>query len=351
MGLYVYGTLPVYLVKPIAVLLNRNTYDEITLLGRVISSLFDLGGIFFLFLIGQRLYDKRVGLLAAALLALSVLNIQLAHFYTVDTFANLFILATFYLLLRALASGRWIDYALMGLMLGLGLASKLSVATLAVPILVGMGLDFYQRARQENPRTAFEHTFVRLLTVVVIAAFTFRIVQPIAFAGPGFWNWSLNPRWMRDIADQENLASGNADLPWVQQWTDRSIFFPLYNILVWGMGLPLGLASVAGFALAAFELVRRQKPEHLLPVIYVSVTFLYHAITFVKFMRYFLPIYPFWRCLRHISLYGFGGEHTNTPLVNRRGGKGEKRQRPRSGSVCAAGCALLLHLRLSLQAS
>lgn len=293
MGLYIYGTLPVYLVKPIAVLLNRNNYDAITLLGRVISGLFDLGGIFFLFLIGRRLYGSKVGLLAAGLLAFSVLNIQLSHFYTVDTFANLFIVATFYFLLRALASGRWVDYALMGLMFGLGLASKLSVMSLAAPILVGMGLDFFHRLRLQEPKAALEHTLVRLLTVVVVASFTFRIIQPIAFEGPGFWNWSLNPRWLRDIVDQENLVSGNADLPWVEQWTDRSVFFPLYNIVVWGMGLPLGLASMAGFALAGFELVRRHKVHHLLPLVYVSVTFLYHATTFVKFMRYFLPIYPF----------------------------------------------------------
>lgn len=293
MGLYIYGTLPVYFVKIIAVLLNRNTYDDITIVGRVVSALFDTGGIVFLFLIGQRLYDNKVGLLAAALLALSVLNIQLAHFYTVDTFANLFILATFYFFLRALASGRWFEYALTGLLFGLGLASKLSVLTLAAPILVGLGVDFYQRARQHNLRAVLPHSLVQLLTVGVLAALTFRVAQPIAFAGPGFWNWSLNPQWLGDIANQENLLSGNADLPWVQQWTDRSVLFPLYNLVVWGMGVPLGLASIAGFALAAFALVRRRTLPYLLPLVYVSVTFVYHSLTFVKFMRYFLPIYPF----------------------------------------------------------
>ncbi|HET9906123.1 MAG TPA: DUF2298 domain-containing protein, partial [Anaerolineales bacterium] len=45
--------------------------------------------------------------------------------------------------------------------------------------------------------------------------------------------------------------------------------------------------------LAIFELVRYRKLEHLLLVGYVVITFLYHAQMFVKFMRYFLPIYPF----------------------------------------------------------
>lgn len=293
MGLFIYGTLPVYIVKGAAILFNSNNYDRITLIGRAISSLFDLGAILFLFLLGRRLYSKKVGLLAAALLSLSVLNIQLSHFYAVDTFANLFIVATFFFLVRGTSSGRWLDYALTGLMFGLGLSSKLSVFTLSAPILVGIGLDLYQRSRSGSARLAIEHSVVRLLTVFVIALLTFRVLQPIAFQGPGFLDLSLNPRWVRDVLDQEKLVSGDADLPWVQQWTDRSILFPLYNIVVWGMGLPLGLAGLAGFGLACIELLRRRKLAHLLPVVYVTVTFLYHGLTFIKFMRYFLPLYPF----------------------------------------------------------
>jgi YYY domain-containing protein len=292
-GLFVYGTLPVYIVKWVSILLNKNNYDAITLVGRALSGIFDLAAILMLFMIARRLYGRGVALLAATLLALSVFNIQLSHFYAVDTYANLFIVATLYFVLRAADTGRWMDYALTGLMLGLGLASKVTVLTLAAPILVGIGLDYYRQARASDARSALEHTVVRLLTVVLLAAVTFRVAQPIAFAGPGFWNWSFNPRWLRDLVEQQKTVSGAADQPWIQQWTDRSIFFPLYNIVVWGLGWPLGLASLAGFGLAVFELLKKRRLEHLLPVIYVTITFIYHAATFVKFMRYFLPIYPF----------------------------------------------------------
>jgi YYY domain-containing protein len=293
MGLFVYGTLPVYIVKWTSILLNKDNYDMITLVGRAMSGIFDLGALVILFLIGRRLYGKGVGLLAAVLLSFSVLNIQLSHFYTVDTYANLFIVATMYFLLRGVTTGRWFDYALTGLMFGLGLASKVSVFTLAVPIVVTIGLDYYRRSRKVDVSSAFEPALVRLLTVLLLAAFVFRVAQPMAFAGPGFWNWSLNPRWLHDILDQQNTVTGNTDLPWVQQWTNRSIFFALYNIVVWGLGLPLGLAGLAGFGLAVFELVRLKKIEHLVPLVYVAATFIYHGITFIKFMRYFLPIYPF----------------------------------------------------------
>jgi len=292
-GLYVYGTLPVYIVKWTSILLDRNNYDEITLVGRALSGLFDIATILFLFLIAKRLYGKKVGLLAVALLSLSVMNIQLSHFYTVDTFANLFVVGTIYLILRANESGRWLDHALTGLLFGLGLASKLNVITLIVPIMIGACLNLYQRARSGDWQFALEHVFVRLLTVLFVAALTFRILQPIAFSGPSFWNWSLNSQWVEDIKEQQKILNGYSDLPWIEQWTDRSMGFPLYNIVVWGMGLTLGLACLAGVALATYELIWRRKLKHLLLVPYIGITFLYHASMFVKFMRYFLPIYPF----------------------------------------------------------
>jgi len=292
-GMFVYGTLPIYIVKAASALLNNDTYDKIPYVGRVISTIFDLGAILVLYFIGQRLYGKKVGLLAAAFGALSVLNIQLSHFYAVDTFANLFILTTIYLLLRASSSGRWLTYLLVGLMFGMGLASKLSVVTLLVPILAAIGLDFYRRSQTRPWWIAFEQSLVRLLTVFILAALAFRVLQPVAFTGPTFMNWELNPAWLEDVLQQQKILTGTSSEPWVQQWTGRSFLFPFYNLVVWGLGIPLGLAGFAGFGLAAYELIKKSKIQHLLPLVFVTMTIGYHAITFIRFMRYFLPVYPF----------------------------------------------------------
>src|SRR5512138_601412 len=80
MGLYIYGMLPVYLVKGAALLLHQENYDRITLIGRAMSGVFDLAAILLLFLIARRLHGAKTGLLAAALMSVSVLNIQLSHF-------------------------------------------------------------------------------------------------------------------------------------------------------------------------------------------------------------------------------------------------------------------------------
>ncbi len=90
-GFFVYGDFPVILVRYIAEWLGQAGYDQVHIVGRQVSALSDLLTIVLLYVIASRLYDRRVGLLAAGFSALAVLQIQQSHFFTVDTVANLFI--------------------------------------------------------------------------------------------------------------------------------------------------------------------------------------------------------------------------------------------------------------------
>jgi heme/copper-type cytochrome/quinol oxidase subunit 4 len=85
---YVYGTLPMFLARYIVEwVYGHSGFNEMTNVGRILSAGFDLGTILLVYLIGQRVYDRRVGLLAA-FFALAVLQIQHAHFFTMDTFTT-----------------------------------------------------------------------------------------------------------------------------------------------------------------------------------------------------------------------------------------------------------------------
>src|SRR5512136_34359 len=92
-GFFVYGTLPIFIVRYVGAALGQVGYDEITMVGRQLSALADLGALLFLFVLARRLYGNRVAVLATVLSAAAALPIQQAHFFTVDTFANLFVVA------------------------------------------------------------------------------------------------------------------------------------------------------------------------------------------------------------------------------------------------------------------
>ena len=85
------------------------SYDGIQLLGRALSAFFDLLTLVFMFFIGRRLYGVKVGLLAAALGAATVLQIQQAHFYTADSVATFFVVAAMFFIIRLGDTFSWLD--------------------------------------------------------------------------------------------------------------------------------------------------------------------------------------------------------------------------------------------------
>src|SRR3989304_4514669 len=101
---------------------------EMRLVGRGLSAVFDVGTILLVFLLGRRLYGRGVGLLGAAFVAFTVLNIQLSHFYTVDVILTFLVVGCLLFLVRVMEKGALGASALAGLFLGLALATKVSVA-------------------------------------------------------------------------------------------------------------------------------------------------------------------------------------------------------------------------------
>jgi hypothetical protein len=96
-----------------------------------------------------------------------------------------------------------------------------------------------------------------------------------------------------NIREQRAQAGGDVDMPPNLQWFNRTPYlFPLGNLIVWGMGLPLGIISWAGWALAIVQAVRGKWRRHLIPVVWTGAYFVWQASSFNPSMRYFLPIYP-----------------------------------------------------------
>ncbi len=297
---YIYGTVPLFMAKLADTVSGMSVYGDAHLPGRFLSSLCDLFSIVLVFLTGRRIFSPAVGLVAAALLGVTVLSIQTAHFFVPDAFVMLFCLAAFYLALRADAGSRWWWYAATGLIIGLAVSSKLT----ALPILMTLAIPVGERWRQTGWRSMVRSSgrpqvspIVGSVIAVVIAILTFRIGQPYAFLGPSPLSFRLDPRWVDDLRYWRVVQSGASDTPPNLQWADRTpVLFGLKNLVLWGMGPLLGVTVVAGLVWAIVALAAwRQWPPLWLAVLVAWPTFhlLYFGAGFVQTMRYFLPAYPF----------------------------------------------------------
>ncbi len=303
---YVYGTFPLFLTRALAEQFDAHCtrtdacptglytgYAGIHLLGRALSVLADLATLLLLALLGRRLYGPASGLLAAALYAFAVLPIQHAHFFVVDSFVTVFVVATLYACVRSIQTGKLTDYLLAGFTTGLALACKVSVWPLAGLIIL-IGFLRYERTTPENYR--FRINFDAIVSVIItscIALLVFRIAQPYAFYGPGFFGVRLNSDWIEKMHYIRNLMSGAIDMPPGHQWANRApIWFPWRNMVFWGLGLPLGLTAWIGWGTLAYHIVRRKDALSAVPWLWATLFFFYQSTQWVKSMRYLLPVYP-----------------------------------------------------------
>jgi hypothetical protein len=83
---------------------SHSGFNRMTI-GGVLSALVDLGCVL-VYAIASRLFNRKIGLLAAAFSAFTVLDIQQSHFFTMDTFASFFTLLAVYLAVRVSLVGR-----------------------------------------------------------------------------------------------------------------------------------------------------------------------------------------------------------------------------------------------------
>jgi hypothetical protein len=129
-----------------------------------------------------------------------------------------------------------------------------------------------------------------LVLAAIVALAVFRIAQPYAFEG----TFRLNPQFAEDMSRVQRLVSGEDDYPPGHQWTNRLPFwFFWYNLVFWGLGPALGFAAWLGVGLAAFQVLRQRRWEHLPALLWVLGLFFYHGQQFVMTMRYLMPLYPF----------------------------------------------------------
>ncbi len=296
-SLWVYGSLPISFLRAVLESLSISDFFEVTLAGRVFSAVVDLLTILLTFFLGKRLYGTRAGLLAALFLALSAFNIQNSHFFTVDTTTSLLTLLAIYpAVVVAEGRGKWGTFVLLGLSFGAAVASKVNVALFALVIALAGAVRVWRRVRQEGEGSlwpAARNTALGLALAALLSLITFRLAQPDAFTGPGFFDVQPDARYLSNLGTVRDLVSGEMDYYPGHQWTNRTpLLFPWQNMVLWGMGLPLGLVAWAGVVWAGWELVRKRDLRPIVPLAWTLFFFLYQGVQFVKTMRYFLPLYP-----------------------------------------------------------
>lgn len=311
-------------------------FRHLTAVARALTALFDVGTVLLLFLLGRRLYNAAVGLLAAALLALNVMHIQLAHFFTADPYLTFFVVTAVYFMARGVRNTdhrlRITDHPRSNLLLaavfvGLAVGSKFTAVLLLLPLTLAFWL--WGGARWWwGWGTAVGIAFLTfaITNPFALLDFSCRVLTPQTQLGPitiPALNW--RSCYLENVVTQGAMVRGDLDLPFTRQYQGTLPFlYPIEMQLRWGMGLLLGLVAFTGFAWAIWQAwqglgisawrldarINRQSFDKLrmgssisnrqlfITMAWALPFFLTTGGFYVKFMRYLQPLTPF------LLLYG-----------------------------------------------
>lgn len=308
---FAYGSLPIYIARVVSGVASwvdpmAASYDGIIVNGRRQSAVFGVLTVFLLFLLGRRLFDEKVGLVAALLLAACALHIQNSRFLAVDitlTFAVLFSMLQF---LRVSDDGKLRSFLVAGAAIGLAAACKFS----AMPLFLPLGIAALHRLIVER---RFFAVTGKLAAAVVAAFVAFALAEPYALLD--------FDRFYHDIVEQSGMVRNAGQFAYTTQYMHTPKYiYDLTQMAVWGMGPALGLATIWATLLRVTSAWRNRSASDWILLSWVIPFFLITGWFEVKFPRYLLPIYPLlilWAAEWIVRRYRQGGilGRTLAPVV------------------------------------
>jgi 4-amino-4-deoxy-L-arabinose transferase-like glycosyltransferase len=247
--------------------------ERFFLLARVVVALLGTVSVWLLYLLGARLFDRAVGLLASAVIAVAFLPVFYGHLALND--APTLVGLTLSLLGTAgvLRRGRMIDYLLAGVGLGLAAATKYTAGVMLLPLL-GAAVAQYRDGAREHRREVAIGTGIAL--VAALAAYL--IANPYSL---------LDFHAFRAELELQSQYTEQSTASWIGGPKQGSFIYYLWSF-TWGLGWIPALAALGG----AVSIWRRDRRVGwvLVPVAVLYLLFL--GLQGRYFGRWLLPIFP-----------------------------------------------------------
>jgi 4-amino-4-deoxy-L-arabinose transferase-like glycosyltransferase len=246
--------------------------QELYTLGRVLAALLGTAALWLLYATGARLFDRGVGLLAAAIEAVAFLPVFYSHLALNDvpTLAPL----TLSLLGTAgvLRTGRAREHVIAGIGLGLAAGSKYTAGVVILPLVAAIAVRFLEGAPGAGRRA-----LIGIAIAGCSALVAFLIANPYSLLDYSSFHGEL--------VHQSSLsaeAQGKLGAP-----RDGGILYYLWT-LTWGLGWVPALAALGG----ALTVWRAQRPLGWLLVPAPLLFLLFMGLQGRYFGRWLLPIFP-----------------------------------------------------------
>ena len=241
-------------------------------ISRGLAAILCLAGVVGTYIAGRQLWDRRTGLLAAAILCFAFLPVAFSRWALTDTGTLLPVALVLLGAVRIEEGAGWRTCALTGAAAGLAIGFKYTAGLVILAPALALALRLVAQRDRATLRLA------------VLSALAMGAAALLAFA-------ITNPYFFLDLRTALHQLRGQADLAGNEgKFGQEGESGPLYYLgsLGWGLGVVAALAALAGAVL----LGRRDPRRLAVLAIFPLAMFLYLSTQSRYFGRWLLPVYP-----------------------------------------------------------
>lgn len=246
-----------------------------------------------LYLLARRMFDARVGMLAALALMVAAFHVEHSHYLTTDVTTGLWVVISVFGAWGVVESGRWRDYALAGSAAGIAAGTKYPAGVIASTLVVAHALHWR--------RQTFSWPLRRLIAGACVSILVFLVTTPFALLDAS--------QFLADLRQNSSHYGSGRHGDFIGRWQLWE-----YAKFVWygGLFVPGTLLALGG-SLLLFGRWPRQLLV-LFGAIAIHMSLL--LVQTVNFVRNVMPIFPLLLLLAAAGVVAFA-DRVKHPFARR----------------------------------
>ena len=277
---FAYGGLPIYVYRALGegvVAITHNPqwlsdWGRIAVVGRYVSATLSTISILLIYLVGAAYFSPEVGILSAALIAISPWAFQQAHFDTTETMLVFFLLMMTLIGRQLFHKLTYPNVLLLGVVWGLAMAAKTTGVLFGIIPLSAIWFG-------HDPKK-FTKKILSTFLLGAIAALVFFCFSPYTLIDLTHFRESMTY--------ESGVALGRFTVPYTLQFFHTAPYLYQIETMLWQAG-PLVIVGLIGLLVLIIYNLRSTVSFLIFPILYFG----WVGSWFAKFNRYNVPFLPF----------------------------------------------------------
>ncbi len=292
---FAYGSFPIYVVFFTGIIsnsmmnhpINMVSFEQAIIIGRIYSAIFATALIPLLYILGQRLHDKRTGVIAATFVTLSTGFIQFAHFGTFELWLTFFTILLFWLCIKILHARNIFTLLALGLVCGILVATKISHVVIVVLPFMALLVSHIKNTKNAHHKIVRVLFFIQELAIIAVGTLlVYFITNP--FVVLDFKSFLASMQY------ESSVGLNTLPVFYTQGFYETiPVLYQFVHIYPFLINPLMTILLIPSFLYLLLLSIRSKNMQYLLLLGTFVILFASQSFLFIKWTRYMVPTLPF----------------------------------------------------------